>query len=96
MIKFTKDNYKESLRYSTKPVLNITKIFCQFSEGVWTNRLINAAMTIKIICLDEDGKENASSQASLAFGAFISANHKQPVLEINRYYKKEGAKSRTK
>lgn len=87
MIKFTKDNYKESLRYKTKPVLNIIRISCQFREGIWINRLISAAITIKILCLDSDDIETASSQTSLAFGAFISANHKQPVLEINRYFK---------
>jgi hypothetical protein len=86
-IKFSKEKYKASLSYDFKPVLNVVRISCLFSKGTWTNRLFNTAMSIKIFCSDDNNREVASDQDLLVFGGFISAMHKQPVLEINRYFK---------
>lgn len=86
-IEFTKEKYKESIYYTVKPVINIVRISCLFSEEIWTNRIFNTAMSIKILCLDDNNKEVSSDQDLLIFGGFISAMHKQPILEINRYFK---------
>jgi len=84
-IKFTKEKNKETLNYSFKPVLNIVRVSCTLSEGLWANRLINAALTVKIFCLDNNGLEVAAHQDFLGFSGFISTYHMQPILEINRF-----------
>lgn len=87
MIKFNSDKIQETIFYSRKPVIRLLKINFLTSDKNWINRLVSANLSVKISALDNKDQEISSTQEPLSFGAFVTPDHKQPVLDIHRYFR---------
>lgn len=85
-MKIDNSNLRQTIIFSNKPVLYINKIVFVTSDKNWVNRLSNSSLTIKFTCIGNDEKEKKSSQEQLVLGNYITAYHKQPVMEVNRLF----------
>ena len=82
-IQFNKDYLTDEASTSNKPVVNVIRAIFNSNDNDWVQRLISTTITLKTIALDNEGKEVCSASRPLSITAYITPNHKQPVLEIN-------------
>jgi len=82
-IQFNKDNLIDEAKTSNKPVVNVIRAIFNSNDNDWVQRLISTSITIKTVALDNDENEVCSASQPLSIGAYITPNHRQPVLEIN-------------
>ncbi len=85
--KFSKNDYIKSNYYLHNPVLNVTKINFITDDKDWVKRLFSANLIIKIAGYNDSNKEIVSFQDIISFGTYITPNHINAVLSINKYFK---------
>lgn len=84
ILTFEKDKYQETTSSYEKPVFHVYRIILNSSDKDWVNRLFTASLTFKIAAFDDKDRELKSYQIPMTLGQFITAQHRQPVLEVNR------------
>ncbi len=85
-IKFDRNSFKKTITSINKPVLYIDRIVFLTDDKNWINRLFSASLIIKFACIDSNKRERKTHQEPLVFSAFITAYHRQPVMEVNRLF----------
>ena len=83
-ITFNKTYFEDIISTEDKPVINIVRIIFNSEDRNWTDRLFTASLLLKASCIDNADNELQSIQVSMTFGAFITAQHQQPVLNVDR------------
>jgi hypothetical protein len=86
-ITFTKEYFEDIISTQEKPVIDIVRIIFNSEDKNWTVRLFTASLLLKTSCLDIDDNELQSIQVPMTLGAFITAQHRQPVLNVDRIEK---------
>jgi hypothetical protein len=81
---FDQDKYSETMNSLDKPIFYVDRIIFTTNDKDWVNRLFTASLTFKIAAYDEKNRELKSYQIPMTFGQFITPQHRQPVLEVNR------------
>jgi len=84
---FTQRKLLHKKSYSSRPVFNIIQITFTTSDSNWVSRLSSSIIKVRISGLDKDNNEIKSSEEPISFAQYISTNHIQPVLSVNRYFK---------
>jgi hypothetical protein len=85
-IKFNQKTNRKTTFSKDKPILYINKVIFLTDDKNWINRLLNSSLIIKFACIDSNNKDRKSHQEPLILSAFITAYHRQPVMEINRRF----------
>jgi hypothetical protein len=82
-IQFNKDNIKDTVRTTDKPVVNIISAVFNSSDSDWIQRLFSTALTLKASCYDSADKLVCYSSQIVMLGTYITPYHKQPIIDIN-------------
>jgi len=77
VIEFKKNSYKDTTTTYEKPVVNIIRVVFNTDDDDWVHRLFTASLKLKATTKNQEVSEK------IVLGAYITPNHRQPVLDIN-------------
>ena len=89
VITFEKGKCSQTIAYKEKPVINIIDVRFTTPDNEWVNRLYNASIKVKIQKFDSNNNSLGFSEDPLSLGQFISTNHRQAVLTVNKSFRSQ-------
>ncbi len=84
MIKLDKKNTRHTFNCSEKPTIKVDQIHFNTNDKNWSDRLFTARLNFIIAGIDSEGQELKSHAVHTVLGEFITTQHKQPVIHIDR------------